>query len=64
MDTHPAPPSSSTSTETLRELIAPHQVWMHLTLTQQHHLRQTLVLICQDLLRTTAHTQGAEVRHE
>ena len=46
------------------EVIPPYQVWTTLTLPQQHHFRQTLVAICQELVATVAAVPRKEVRDD
>jgi hypothetical protein len=45
-------------------LISIPQVWDCLTLEHQHRLLQTLVLICEELLKLPQATSTEEVRHE
>ena len=45
-------------------LISVPQVWDHLTLEHQHRLLQTLVTICEELLRRSQVASTGEVAHE
>jgi hypothetical protein len=45
-------------------MIPPSQVWTHLTKDQQHHLLQTIVLICQELVSMLLRPQESEVSDE
>lgn len=46
-----------------RPTILPCQVWEHLTVNQQEHLRQTLRVICQEILLSTVR-QESEGQYE
>ena len=46
------------------KMILPSQVWIHLTKDQQHHLFQTIVLVCQELVSTLLRPQESEVSDE
>jgi hypothetical protein len=50
---------------TLQEqTIPPSRVWMHLTQDQQHHLLETLLLVCQELVPTWWRAPESEVTCE
>ena len=44
--------------------IAPHQLWSRLTPTQQQHVRQTVVAICQQWLMTRLGGSAEERTHD
>jgi hypothetical protein len=46
------------------QTIHPCRVWIHLTEDQQHHLLETIVLVCQELVPTLLRAQGSEVTRE
>ena len=46
------------------QTIAPSRVWIHLTKDQQHHLLETIVLVCQELVPTLLRLQESEVTGE
>lgn len=64
MDPSQAPLSSATPSVSPGQVILPSQVWMNLTGAQQHHLLKTIVLVCQEIISTSAHVQNGEVPHE
>ena len=46
------------------QLILPSQVWTNLSRSHQHHLLQTIVLVCRELLVPPVYAQVKEVPHE
>ena len=64
MEPRPARQLPAALTETLAQAIPPQQVWPNLTMNQQHHLLQTIVLICQELLTSPLHAQGKGVAYD
>jgi hypothetical protein len=45
-------------------MILPSQVWIYLAKDQQHHLLQTIVLVCQELVVMLLRPQESEVSDE
>jgi hypothetical protein len=64
MEISQEPLSSSPAPIPSEEMIPPSQVWTHLTKDQQHHLLQTIVLICQELVSMLLRPQESEVSDE
>jgi hypothetical protein len=46
------------------QTIPPSRVWIHLTEDQQHHLLETIVLVCQEIISTLLCLQESEVTSE
>ena len=62
-------PSQTSSTQPIvseppPQLILPSQVWTNLSHSHQHHLFQTIVLVCRELLIPAAYVQVKEVPHD
>ena len=55
---------SSPASRPAEEMILPSQVWIHLAQDQQHHLLQTIVLVCQELVSMLLRPQESEVNDE
>lgn len=53
MKSSQAAPFPSSLTNLPGPTIPPCQVWEHLTVNQREHLRQTLLVICQEILVST-----------
>ena len=53
-----------TAPESSSQLILPSQVWTNLSHSHQHHLFQTIVLVCRELLIPAAYVQVKEVPHD
>ena len=56
--------SSSPAPVALEGMILPSQVWIHLAKDQQHHLLQTMVLVCQELVSMLLRPQESEESDE
>lgn len=50
--------------ESSTQLILPSQVWTNLSHSHQHHLFQTIVLVCRELLVPAAYVRVKEGSHE
>jgi hypothetical protein len=62
-------PSQTSSTqptvpESPTQLILPSQVWTNLSHSHQHHLFQTIVLVCRELLVPAAYVRVKEGAHD
>jgi hypothetical protein len=62
-------PSQTSSTQPILpespiQLILPSQVWTNLNHSHQHHLLQTIVLVCRELLVPAAYVRVKEGSHE
>jgi hypothetical protein len=62
-------PSQTSSTQPIlseppTQLIRPSQVWTNLSRGQQHHLLQTIVLVCRERLVPAGYAQVKEVPHD
>jgi hypothetical protein len=62
-------PSQNSSTQPIvpeppTQLILPSQVWTHLSRGQQHHLLQTVVLVCRERLVPAGYARVKEVPHD
>jgi hypothetical protein len=64
MDIQQTLPSPSVQSQILPELVGPPQVWIHLSQTQQQHVLQAIVLVCQEFLRWPHPTPAQEAPHE
>jgi hypothetical protein len=62
----PSQTSSSQPTvlESSTQLILPSQVWTNLSHSHQHHLFQTIVLVCRELLVPATYVRVKEGSHE
>jgi|GEM_PF-5063804 hypothetical protein len=47
-----------------KQKIPPSRVWLHLTENQQHHLLETILLVCQEIIPTLSRPQESEVTSE
>ncbi len=64
MDLRPALPSPSVQPPAQTELVVPPQVWIHLSQAQQQRVLQTIVLVCQEFLRSTPPMPAKEALYE
>jgi hypothetical protein len=64
MEVNQEPLSSSPAPIPSEAMILPSQVWIHLAKDQQHHLLQTIVLVCQELVVMLLRPQESEVSDE